>query len=103
MIFTVKFERNNIPFTIEDILNSEFNWDMYEITPPCYVLYIYICVYCTDYILHNMIFIRKSLLDTFMQTFVMLLHLVAETLRFKFNDNRVIRTGASDLKLFWAL
>ena len=35
MISTVKFERNNLPFTIEDILIGEFNWNMYEITPPC--------------------------------------------------------------------
>ena len=26
MISTVKFERNNRPFTIEDILKGEFNW-----------------------------------------------------------------------------
>ena len=26
MISTVKFERNNLPFTIEDILKVEFNW-----------------------------------------------------------------------------
>ena len=38
MIFTVKFKRNNLPFTIEDILKGEFNWNMYEITPPCYVI-----------------------------------------------------------------
>ena len=38
MISTVKFERNNLPFTIEDILKGEFNWNMYEITPPCYVI-----------------------------------------------------------------
>ena len=42
MISTVKSERNNLPFTIEDILKSEFNWNMYEITPPCYVINIYI-------------------------------------------------------------
>ena len=34
MISTVKFERNNLTFTVEDILKSEFNWNMYEITPP---------------------------------------------------------------------
>ena len=38
MISTVKFERNNRPFTIEDILKGEFNWNMYEITLPCYVM-----------------------------------------------------------------
>ena len=38
MISTVKFERNNRPFTIEDILKGEFNWNMYEITLPCYVI-----------------------------------------------------------------
>ena len=43
MISTVKFERNNLPFTIEDILKGEFNWNMYEITPPCYV--INICIF----------------------------------------------------------
>ena len=31
---TVKCEMNNLPFTIEDILRIEFNWNMYEITPP---------------------------------------------------------------------
>ena len=38
MISTAKFERNNLPFTIENILDGEFNWNMYEITPPCYVM-----------------------------------------------------------------
>ena len=33
MISTVKFERNNLPFTTEDILKGEFYWNMYEITP----------------------------------------------------------------------
>ena len=37
-ISTVKFERNILPFTIEDIIKGEFNWNMYEITPPCYVI-----------------------------------------------------------------
>ena len=47
-----------------------------------------------------MIFLRKSLLDTLMQIFIMLWHLVAEISRFKFDDYRVSRTEASDLKLF---
>ena len=38
MISTVKFKRHKLPFTIEDILKGEFNWNMYEITPPCYVI-----------------------------------------------------------------
>ena len=38
MISTAKFERNNLPFTTEHILKGEFNWQMYEITPPCYVI-----------------------------------------------------------------
>ena len=38
MISTAKFERYNLPFTIENILKGEFNWDMYEITPPCHVI-----------------------------------------------------------------
>ena len=38
MISTAKFERNNLPFTIENILKAEINWNMYEITPPCYVI-----------------------------------------------------------------
>ena len=38
MISTVKFERNNLPFTIGDILKGELNWSMYEITRPCYVI-----------------------------------------------------------------
>ena len=38
MISTVKFERNNLPFTIEDIVKGEFNCNMYEITQPCYVM-----------------------------------------------------------------
>ena len=37
-ISTVKFERNNPSFTIGYILNGEFNWNMYEITPPCHVI-----------------------------------------------------------------
>ena len=47
MISTVKFERNNFPSTIEDILKGEFYWNMYEITPPCYVINI-----CTLYQLY---------------------------------------------------
>ena len=47
-----------------------------------------------------MVFLRKSLLDTLMQILIMVRHLVAEISRFKFDDYRVIRTGASDLKLF---
>ena len=47
-----------------------------------------------------MIFWRKILWNTFMQIFIMLRHLVAEILPFKFDDYRVIRTGVSDLKLF---
>ena len=50
-----------------------------------------------------MIFLRKSLLGALMQICIMLWHLVAEISRFKFDDYRVIRTGASDLKLFWAV
>ena len=48
-----------------------------------------------------MVFSRKSLLDTLMQIFIMLWHLVAEISRFKFDDYHVSRTGPSDLKLFW--
>ena len=47
-----------------------------------------------------MVFLRKSLLDTLMQIFIMLRHLVVEISLFKFDDYRVIRTGASDLKHF---
>ena len=46
-----------------------------------------------------MIFLRKSLLDTLMPIFIMLRHLVAEISGFKLDDYRIIRTGASDLKL----
>ena len=100
MISTVKFERNDLPFTIGDILKGEFNWNIYEITPPCYVIDI-----CILYRLYFKQYhcLRKSLLDTLMQIFIMLRHLVAEISRFKFDDYRVIRTGASDLKLFWAV
>ena len=38
MISTAKFERNKLSFTIEHSLKGEFNWNMYEITPPCYVI-----------------------------------------------------------------
>ena len=86
MISTAKFKRNNLLFTIENILKGKFNWNMYQITPPCYVMNIYI--YCTDHILNNMVFLRKSLLDTLMQIFIMLRHLVAEISRFKFDDYR---------------
>ena len=100
MISTAKFERNNLPFTIEDILKGEFNWNMNEITPPCYV--INICIsYRLYFSQHD--FFKKSLLDTLMQIFIMLWHLVVEISRFKFDDYRVIRTGASDLKLFWVV
>ena len=42
-------------------------------------------------------------MNTLMQIIIMLRHLVAEISRFKFDDYRVIRTGASDLKLFWVV
>ena len=100
MISTVNIERNNLPFTIEDILKGEFNWNMYEITPPCYAIN---TVYCTDYVLNNMVFCLRILLDTLIQIFIMIWHLVAKISSFKFDDYRVIRTGASDLKLFWAV
>ena len=48
-----------------------------------------------------MVFLRKSLLDTLMQIFIMLWYLVAEISRFKLEDYRVIRIEANDLKLFW--
>ena len=97
MISTVKSERNNLSFTIEDILKGEFNWNMHEITPPFYVINI-----CILYRLHfKQNDFLKSLLNTLMQIFIMLRHLVAEISRFKFDDYRVIRTGASALKLFW--
>ena len=38
MISTVRFERNNLHFTIEDILKGELNWNVYEITPPRYAI-----------------------------------------------------------------
>ena len=41
MVSAVKSEINNLLFTIEDILKGEFNWNMYEITPPCYVINIH--------------------------------------------------------------
>ena len=44
IISTVKFERNNFPFTIEDNIKGEFNWNMYEITPSCYA--INTCILC---------------------------------------------------------
>ena len=42
MISAVKFQRNNLPFTIEDVLKGECNCNMYEITPPCYAINTYI-------------------------------------------------------------
>ena len=50
-----------------------------------------------------MVFCWRILLDTLMQFFFMLRHLVAEISSSKFDDYRVIHTGASDLKLFWAV
>ena len=42
-------------FTIEDIPKGEFNWNMYEITPPCYVINICILhrLYIKQYDLLN--------------------------------------------------
>ena len=48
----------------------------------------------------KLFFLWKSLLDALMQIFIMLPYLVAEISRFKFDDFCVIRTGATDLKLF---
>ena len=97
MISTVKFERNSFPFTIEDINKGEFNWNMYEITPQYYAI---ITCISSDYFLNNMVFSKRILLDTLMQIFIMLRHLVAKISRFEFDDYRVIRTGASNPKLF---
>ena len=33
MVSTAKLERNNLPFTVENILKGDFNWNMYESTP----------------------------------------------------------------------
>ena len=38
VISAVKCERNNLPFTIEAFLQGEFNWNVYEITQPCYAI-----------------------------------------------------------------
>ena len=51
MICTVKSEINNLSFTNEDIFKGEFKWNMYEITPPCYV--IHICILYRLYIKQN--------------------------------------------------
>ena len=51
MISTVKSDRNNLSFTIEDIFKGEFNWNMYEITPTCYV--INICILYRLYFKQN--------------------------------------------------
>ena len=52
-IFTVKFEMNNIAFTIKGICEGHFNWNMDEIAPSDYAmdayLYIYIYIYFTDF------------------------------------------------------
>ena len=97
MISTVKCEMNNLHSTIKEILKCEFNWNRSEITPPCGA--INTCI-LYDYVLTNMVFFRRSLLDTLMQIFVMLRHLLVEILRFQVDDYRVILTGASDIKLF---
>ena len=96
-ISTAKFERHNLPFTIEDILKCEFNYSMYEITPPCYVMNICM-MYRLYFKQHD--FLKEELLGYTHPIFIMLCHLVAEISRFKFDDYRVIRTGASDLELF---
>ena len=58
MISTVEFERNNLSFTIEDFLKGEFNWNMYEITPPCYA--INACI-LYPLCLNNMVFLKEHL------------------------------------------
>ena len=104
IISIVKFERHNLPYTIEDILKGEFNWNIYEITPPCYVI-----IKCKLYRLYfkQHGFLKKEVFGytraNFHYIYIMLRHLVAEISRFKFDDYRVIRTGASDIKLFWAV
>ena len=100
MISTVKSERINQSFTTEDFLKGEFNWNMYEITPPCYV--INICILHRLYLKQND-FLKEELIEYTHAMFIMLRHLVAEISRFKLDDYRVIPTGASDLKLFWAV
>ena len=42
MISTVKFERNNLPFTIEDILKGEFNWKLWNYTAVLCNKYMYV-------------------------------------------------------------
>ena len=97
MISTVKSERNNLSFTIEDIPKGEFNWNMYEITPPCYVINICILhrLYIEQFDLLNEELIKYTHANVHHDT-----TLFAEITRFKFDDYCVIRTGATDLKLF---
>ena len=60
MVSTVKSDRNNLSFTIEDILKGEFNWNMYEITPPCHV--INICILYRWYFKQND-FLKEELIE----------------------------------------
>ena len=96
MISTVKCKRNSIPFTIEGILKGEFNWNMYEITPPCYAI--------NTYILHWLCFKQRDFLkeDLIGCNHANCRHATfgCWNIAFKFGDYQVIHTGASDLKLF---
>ena len=60
MISTVKSEKNNLSFTIEDILKGEFNWNMCKIIPPCYV--INICILYRLYFKQND-FLKEELIE----------------------------------------
>ena len=98
MISIVKFERNNFPYTIEDILKGEFSWNMYEITSPCYVMNI--CMLYRLYFKQNDL-PKEELIG---YTHANFHHATTfEISRFKFDDYRASRTGASNLTLFGAV
>ena len=97
IIFTVKFEINNIAFTLKDSFEGQSNWKMNWITPSDYAMHLctfhFLCLYDT------VIFLR-TLSRTIKQIFSFLRHFFCEISDFKFDAYRVILTGASDLKHF---
>ena len=100
MISTVKFERYNLPFTGEDILKGEFKWNIYEITSPCYI--INICILYRLYF-KELGFLKEELIE---YTHANLHHATTfgcRNIAFQIWWLSLIRTEASDLKLFGAV
>ena len=82
-----------------DSFQNELNWNMNTIIPSHYVINI---LYYIDYVKDNKVF-QNFFLDAITQIFSILRHLVSKISLLEFDAYHVFFTGASDLKLLWAV